>query len=256
MVTGSSNPMSPTLIVIPITGTNTRTSMTHYIATQPPSTTTEATARPPQSRRAWAWTGIAAGLLGMATIQASMMASVDWELTAGDPEAMLADAAGKQGVYLAFHLLAGLTLLLLPIFGAGLKRRLDQGSPAGSLHGQVALAGVVLTSAAMLLGSGLDTQFALGLSDPAAYVPESVAFYTDWVATIPWLWLTAGLSALAVAAAALRGGAVPKWLGIVSLVLGLLIVLAGISPFQYLAGFLGPVWVLIVSIGFAVGDRR
>lgn len=211
---------------------------------------------PPQPSRAWAWTGVAAGVLGIATIQASMAASVDWENTAGDAEKMLADAATKQGAYLLFHVLAVLTMLMLPVFGAGLKRRLDQQGPAGALHGQVALGGLLLTAVALLLGSGLDTQFALGFSDPSLYVPESAAFYTDWVATIPWLWVGAGLSALAVSLAALRHGAAPRWVGVVSLVLGALIVVAGVSPFQYMAGFIGPVWLLIAALGFALGDRK
>ncbi len=120
----------------------------------------------------------------------------------------------------------------------------------------MAFGGVILTAVALLLGSGLDTQFALGLSDTSAYVPESAAFYTDWVATIPWVWVAAGLSAMAVATVSLRHRAAPRWLGIVSLVFGILILAAGASPpLQYLAGFLGPVWVLIVALGFAVGDR-
>ncbi|MFC0672978.1 hypothetical protein [Brachybacterium hainanense] len=217
-----------------------------------PAPTRVAARRP----RAWAWAGVAAGGLGIATIQASMLTSVNWELTAGDAEAMLADAAENQPAFLAFHLLAVLTMLVLPVFGAGLGRRLDAQSPAGSLHGPVAQAGILLTAVALLLGSGLDTQFALGLSEPDLFVPESAAFYTDWVATIPWLWVGVGLSALALAVSSLRHRSAPRWLGVVSLVLGLLVLLTGASPLQYLAGFIGPVWVLVVSLGFALGDRR
>ncbi|RBP65666.1 hypothetical protein DFO66_104252 [Brevibacterium sanguinis] len=214
--------------------------------------------RPPEFRppRTWAWIGVAAGALGIATIQASLATSIDWANSAGDAEAILADAAGKQSAFIVFHVLSMLTFLALPVFGAGLKRRLDQQGPASGLHGQIALGGIILTAAALLLGSGLNTQFALGFSDTSMYVPESVAFYTDWVGTIPWLWVGTGLSAIAVAAASLRHGAVHKWIGVVSLVLGVLIVLTGVSPFQYLAGFIGPVWVLIASLGFALGDRR
>lgn len=221
--------------------------------TEPLAAPTASAARP---SRTWALTGVLAGALGIATIQASMATGVDWEATAGDAEAMLADAATKQGAYLVFHVLAVLTMILLPVFGAGLKRRLDQQGPAGALHGQVALSGLLLTAAALLMGSGLTTQFALGLSDPSAYVPESVAFFTDWVATIPWLWVAAGVSAIAVALASLRHGAAPRWLGVVSLLLGALTVIAGVSPFQYLAGFIGPIWVLVAGLGFALGDRR
>lgn len=235
--------------------------MSHHTAPSaasatPPVSDRDGGAPRERTRRAWAWTGVVAGALGIATIQASMMTSVDWELTAGDAEAMLADAAGNQSAFLAFHVLAVLTLLILPIFGAGLKRRLDERAPAGALNGQVALGGVLLTAVVLLLGSGLDTQFALGFSDPSVYVPESAAFYTDWVATIPWVWVGAGLSAMAVAASGLRHRAVPRWIGILSLVFGILILVTGVSPFQYLAGFIGPMWVLLVSLGFALGDRR
>ena len=209
-----------------------------------------------RSSRAWAWTGVAAGVLGIAAVQASMSASVDWELTQGDAVAMLQDASAKQANYLVFHVLAAVAMLLVPIFGAGLKRRLDQQGPAGALHGQVALGGLLLTATALLLGSGLDTQFALGLSQTETFVPESAAFYTDWVATIPWLWVGAGLSALALGFAAVRHAAAPRWLGVVSLVLGGITVLAGISPLQYLAGMSGPVWLLVAALGFAVSDRR
>lgn len=226
----------------------------HAAPTHSPTATPAPAAAAPS--RAWAWVGVAAGALGVATIQTSMAASVNWEATAGDAVAMLEDASTKQATYLTFHVLAVLTALALPVFGAGLRRRLDQQGPAGALHGQVALAGLLLTAAALLLGSGLDTQFALGLSDTAAFVPESAAFYTDWVATIPWLWVGAGLSALALAVTALRHGAAPRWIGVVSAVLGALTVVAGVSPFQYMAGFTGPLWALLVALGFALGDRR
>ncbi|OOL27050.1 membrane protein, partial [Rhodococcus rhodochrous] len=53
----------------------------------------------------------------------------------------------------------------------------------------------------------------------------------------------------------LRHGATPRWLGWASVVLGGLTALLGISPLQYMAGFVGPVWVLVAGIGFAVSDR-
>ncbi|WP_448059935.1 hypothetical protein [Cellulomonas hominis] len=66
------------------------------------------------------------------------------------------------------------------------------------------------------------------------------------------------LSALAVlvAVAALRHGAAPRWIGAVSAVLGGLTLLAGLSPLQYMAGFVGAVWLVVVALGFALGDRR
>ena len=56
---------------------------------------------------------------------------------------------------------------------------------------------------------------------------------------------------------ALRDGVLPRWLGWASVVLGTVTALTGISPLQYLAGFTGPVWVLVCAVGiwFAT-DRR
>jgi hypothetical protein len=206
--------------------------------------------------RAWAWTGVGAGVLGLASIWTSLAVSVDWETAAGDPEAIIADAADKQGTFLVFHLVTALAVLLLPVFALGLARRLDQQAPAGSLFGKVAAWGLGLVAAALLLGSGLDTQFLFAFAEPDKVVPESGAFYTDWVATIPWLWLGAGLSGLALAVAALRHAAAPRWIGVVSLVLGGITTLMGVSPLQYMAGFTGPLWLLVVALGFALGDRR
>ncbi len=206
--------------------------------------------------RGWALTGVGAGIAGIVSVQASAALSVNWQETAGDAEAIVADYAGRTGTLILFHTATVLTALLVLVFAAGLARRLGVQAPAGSLLPSVASGGLLLVSAAALLGSGLDTQFMFGFADPGTIVPESGAFYTDWIATIPWLWVGAGLSAVAVAVAALRHGAAPRWIGAASAVLGGLILLAGLSPLQYMAGFVGPVWLVVVALGFALGDRR
>lgn len=59
-----------------------------------------------------------------------------------------------------------------------------------------------------------------------------------------------------MAVASLRHGAAPRWIGVVSLLLGGLTLLVGISPLQYMAGFVGPLWLTVAALGFALGDRR
>jgi hypothetical protein len=220
------------------------------------TTSDAAQARVRPQPRGWALAGIGAGLAGIVSIQASLGLSVDWERTAGDADAMVADMAGKTGTLILFHTATLVATVLVVIFAAGLSRRLGQQAPAGSLLPAVASGGLLLVAVAGLLGSGLDTQFMFGFIEPEKMVPESGAFYTDWVATIPWLWVGAGLTGLAVAVAAIRHGAAPRWIGWVSAVLGGLTLLLGISPLQYMAGFTGPLWLLIAAIGFAAGDRK
>lgn len=210
----------------------------------------------PDAARAWAWTGVAAGVLGITSIQASMALGSNWAEVAGDADAMVADLGTRTGTLLLFHTTTIVCALLVLVFAAGLKRRLDGQAPAGSLLPTVAGWGLVLTSVAGLLGSGLDTQFMFAVQDPSMMVAESGAFYGDWVATIPWLWVGAGLAGVSVGLAALRHGAAPRWIGVVGLALGGIALLAGVSPFQYLAGFVAPVWLLVTALGFALGDRR
>ncbi|WP_282945659.1 hypothetical protein [Cellulomonas endometrii] len=221
------------------------------------STASEAaTSRVRPQPRGWAVAGIGAGLAGIVSIQASLGLSVDWEQTAGDADAVVAGMAGKTGTMILFHTATLVATVLVVIFAAGLSRRLGQQAPAGSLLPAVASGGLLLVAVAGLLGSGLDTQFMFGFADPELLVPESGAFYTDWIATIPWLWVGAGLAGLAVAVAAIRHGAAPRWIGWVSAVLGGLTLLLGVSPLQYMAGFVGPLWLLVAAIGFAAGDRK
>ncbi|WP_331714482.1 hypothetical protein [Auraticoccus cholistanensis] len=208
------------------------------------------------ARRGWAWVGVAAGVTSIAGIQLSMSLSPIYDeanpLTA---ESVVAHLAGRIPQLLAFHVVTVVAALLVLVFAAGLKRRLDAQAPAGSLLPALAGTGLTIVSVMMLLGTGLNTEFTFGLAQPELLVASDVSFYSHWIATIEWLWVTAGVSAVAVGLAALRGAA-PKWLGVVSLVLGVLTTLVGISPMQYLAGFTGPVWLLVAALGFALGDRR
>ena len=68
--------------------------------------------------------------------------------------------------------------------------------------------------------------------------------------------LAPGLLGGSVAMAARRFGSVPRWLGITSLVMGGLMLLLAVSPLQYMAGMVGPLWVTIAAIGFAADRTR
>ena len=96
---------------------------------------TESGRRVPVTSRAWAWSGVVAGVLGIAAIEASLAGGADWEKTQGDAAAIVEDASTKAGTYLVFHLLAALCAIVVPVFAAGLQRRLDQQAPAGVAAG-------------------------------------------------------------------------------------------------------------------------
>lgn len=198
----------------------------------------------------WALAGVAGGAAGIAAVVASMTADAVYrEELAGDA-AGITDQLGEQtSQLLVFHTAGMVSALLLVVFGAGLRRRLAAATPQDSLLPQVALTGITLVSVALLMGTALDTEFIFGVRDPDLLVPETAVFFGHWVGTVPWLWAGAGLAALAVGVAGRSHRAVPTWLTWFSLVLGGLVTLFAVSPLQYMAGMLGPVWVTVAAIG-------
>jgi hypothetical protein len=204
--------------------------------------------------RRWAWAGVAAGLVGVVGIAASMQ--IDAVYAATDAEAVVDRLATQVPAILVFHTATMLGVVLLVIFAAGLRRRLADQLPSRSLLPDVAAAGLGLVAVAGLLGSGLTTEFVFAVSDPeVGLVPEAAVVFGHWVGTIPWLWVGAGLAGICVAVAALRHGAASRWLGWVGAVLGGLTLVLGISPLQYMAGMTGPIWLLVTALGLALGDR-
>jgi len=202
----------------------------------------------------WAWAGAAAGLAGAAAMQVSVgLGATDYQKTGGDPAKATEILHGQADSILVMHTTLMAATVLLPVFAAGLWRRLRPAVPGDSLLPAVASVGLVLTAVATLLGSGLDTELYFGLNSPSGSFPEEFGLVgAHWLATIPWLWAGAGLSGVALAAASLKYRAVPLWLGWTSLLLGGLTLLAGVSPLQYAAGFTGPVWLLVIGLGLAL----
>lgn len=204
-------------------------------------------AAPPRER--WAAVGVLAGITGVASIWTSLEVSAAQGVDAyDDPTVLTQRLADAVPLLLAFHVTTMVTAVLLVVVAAGLERRLARALP-DSLLPRVAGLGLVLVSVAALLGSGLNTQFVFALGQEEALVPENAAFYAHWIATIPWLWVGAGITALSIAVAALRHRVLPRWLGVASLVLGGLTLLLGISPLQYMAGLIGPIWLVVAMVG-------
>lgn len=206
----------------------------------------------PAPRRAWAIAGAAAGLFAVIGIAASgtIGAAYDEE-RAGDAAAILAGLAGERAALIVEHVTLALSALLLIVFAAGLHRHLADRVPRGSILPTISAFGLVATTAVVLVGTGLTTEIVFGLAQPEDVVPEFAVVVAHWVGTLPWVWAATGVSAIAVAIAAVRHRIAPTWLGWVSAALGVLTAGFGVSPLQYLAGFTGPVWVLVAGATLA-----
>lgn len=230
--------------------------MTTHITTENPVRSDVSHRVAPTTSRRWTLAGVGAGVAGIGTIVTSGMVNAVYDPeVAGDPDAILDKLADQTGAMFAFHLFTMVAAVLLVVFAAGLFRRLRTAMGEASIVPLVAFAGLLGTAVVLVLGSGLDTEFIFGLmNEEDAVNPANAALYNHWIGTIPWIWVLAGLSGLALFAAA-RAAAVPRWIGRVGLVLGGVTLLLGISPLQYMAGMTGPLLVLVVALGFCLGDR-
>lgn len=207
--------------------------------------------------RGWALAGAAAAVAGIVSVFGSSRADAVYEdALAGDATGIAARLAEQTTPILVFHTAAMVCALLLVVFATGLRRELARRLGADSLLPGIAAAGLLLVVVAQLMGSALTTEFVFGLQDPDLVVPETAVLFGHWIGTVPWLWGTAGLSALAVAVAALRFRAFARWVGWTSAVLGGLCTLFAISPLQYMAGMVGPIWLLVVSVGLVATRQR
>jgi hypothetical protein len=215
-----------------------------------------AAASPTSTSRTWAVAGIVAGVASIGSIVASMLVDAAYDPDiAGDTVAISEKLSTQTTPMMVFHVLALVGAACLVVFAAGLQRRLRARLGDG-LAASVAFAGLVGTAFVTVIGSGLDTEFIFGLldEDSQSVDPTNATLYGHWLGTVPWLWVLVGLSGLALFSA-YRSGAIPRWIGIVGLLLGGLTLVAGISPLQYVAGMTGPLWLLVTAIGFTVGDR-
>jgi hypothetical protein len=209
----------------------------------------------PRPRRGWALAGVGSALTGIgATVCSFSVLSVYDEDLAGNADAIAADLEGRSGAMVGFHVLATISALLMVVFAFGLHRRLRAALPGESLLPGLAAFGLLGTVVVTVIGTGLDTEFAFAAADPDQVVPEALVFYNHWIGTIPGCWVLVGLTGLALFGAS-RSRAVPRWIGLVGLVLGGLSVLVGVAPLQYMAGLTGTLMLLLTAAGFALGDK-
>ena len=187
----------------------------------------------------------------MSVVASSFTGAVYEDDIAGDAVAITDRLAEMVPQILFFHTATMVSALLMVVFAAGLHRQLAAATrrPTACCPA-VAAPGLLLVAVALLMGSGLTTEFVFGVGDPDLLVPETAAFFGHWIGTIPWLWGAAGLTALAVG----RGRAPPRRLR-----RGGSADQPGpgrpdasasrVSPLQYMAGMVGPLWLTIAAIG-------
>ena len=141
-------------------------------------------------------------------------------------------------------LVAPLIAFLLLFFGAGLKRRLEQGS-GGSGHGSVAFGGALMGAAVFALVAMLE-----GAMANAAHEGQRQAVYTiNQIHSYDWLGWNAAFAALLLATGlgARRNQMLPTWLAWATIVIGASL----LTPLGFFGFMLLPVWLIVVGIVLA-----
>ena len=139
-------------------------------------------------------------------------------------------------------LLSVIAAALLVFFGAVLRSALRAGEGPGGVLSAVAFAGTII----MATGAAIDAMISFALADRADDVaPVGVqALQALWDNDFFPVVLGAALLLLGAGLSIARNGVLPRWLGWVGVLIGIL----ALTPIGFVAFPLGGLWVLIVSV--------
>jgi hypothetical protein len=163
----------------------------------------------------------------------------------GDPDAVaiMNDNATRNLIGAAAMALCCVALLF---FAAGLRRALRSGEGGESTYSGVAYAGAILVAAsqaaqAWLMFAGID---AADHHDKTAVSTLSYLGIDSW---LPWVAASAAML-LATGLGGLHNAVLPRWLAIVTVILGIACLL---GPTGVAVWFATPVWLVVVGVVLA-----
>lgn len=138
---------------------------------------------------------------------------------------------------------SGYFAILFAFFTTGVRRVLRSGEPGESTYSTAALAGGILVAGAAIFNAVMG----LAAVEAADKGQEAVVTTLSFIGDFSWLPLIAGLAVfyLATGLGGLRTATLPKWLSIVTIVLGAACVL---GPTGIAAWFATPLWLLVVGV--------
>lgn len=138
---------------------------------------------------------------------------------------------------------AGYVCVLLLLFGSALRAALRPADGTESGYANVAYAGTIVVALAIALGGMLTLAGVEAADDGNAGAVGAIGFIEDF-SWMPWVAGSAAML-LGTGLGALRTLVLPKWLAIVSIVLGVLCLL---GPGGILVFFATPLWLLAVAV--------
>ena len=226
---------------------------THSLSEARAESTSPTTASAPVSRR-WAWWGVAAGLFGVVGTLVTLVSASGTTPTAANT-AHLSSATYHVGGAIGY-----LAVAALLVTAGAWRTRVARGM-ADSIAARVVADGLTASAAALTFGYGW--KLAMGLYLPGGanagmFNADGRFVYfvlNDFGPFIGWLGVVVAAGAMVVLG--LRERAVPRWIGVVSVlpVLGVLVASlgAGVAGFP---GMVGPLWMIVTFAGLALSRRK
>jgi MFS family permease len=155
-----------------------------------------------------------------------------------------------QGRTTASVFLAPLGAALLVLFASYVRTLVRDREPAVGAGPTVLVAGAVLWASGLLVGSSLTLALLTASDHGQAQVAETMNVLSNDM----WLPFVAGIAVTLLGAGmtVLASGILPRWMGWVALVIGV-ISLAG--PGGFLGFFVAPLWILVAGIMLARAPR-
>lgn len=182
------------------------------------------------------------GLLFLVLIVIAIVGSGESPEASATPAQVVAYYTRQSSNVKTFDIVFIFAFLAFVLFGAALRaylRRTARAEAAASL----ALAGSVLLSAGVVIGTSVE----LGLAENISHLTPSAAQALNLITDEIFVVALAGafLFGLGSGIAILRGAALPKWLGWVAIVIGVAAVIPPVSVVALLALVL---WTAVVSV--------
>jgi hypothetical protein len=146
-------------------------------------------------------------------------------------------------------LIVGLGLIFFVYFGAYLRKVLRAAGDPDSILPTVAFTGVIVFVAGMAAGGAILVTLVESVDDISLAASEAInALSWSW-----WLPMALGVQIFIFASglSIVRTGALPKWLGWIAILIGVV----GVTPVGFAAFLAGGVWVLVVSVLLALRER-
>ncbi len=198
------------------------------------------------SRNAWlALTGV---LFVVACVISIVLSGEPPDPTSDSPQEVVDYYLDDDSKIMASSALFTLAGALFIAFAAGIRRLLKEGGDGDDTIGTLALAGAIVFAVGAAVSSSLSFA-AADLADEEAVGPVAINIINaiSWDFFFPF---AAGvlLFFLATGVGIIRTGALPKWLGWIAILLGVV----ALTPVGFGAAIGGLLWVLVASIMLGV----